>query len=342
MQYNLSSSTPLRRDLPAGSAAHIRAEGVTVTLGDRRVLSDVDVVVSAGSRLAVVGENGRGKTTLLHVLARLITPDAGTVTRVGTLALAEQHMPFRRGVTVGSLIETAIADSLEALAALDAATDAMARGVPGADEAYAAALDTAIQLDAWDADRRVDVALAELDACTDRERPLATLSVGQRYRVRLACVLGARLDILLLDEPTNHLDAAGVAFLTDQLSSHPGGVALVSHDRVLVRDVATPFLDLDPSRDGRPRVYAGGYDVWLEGRRRDRERWSRSTPISRRNEPSWFARPSVRVRACSPGGAARRATASTSEQRGRPASSRRSTGGRQPWRSIRSPCPSPR
>ena len=58
MQYNLSSSTPLRRDLPAGSAAHIRAEGVTVTLGDRRVLSDVDVVVSAGSRLAVVGENG--------------------------------------------------------------------------------------------------------------------------------------------------------------------------------------------------------------------------------------------------------------------------------------------
>ena len=159
--------------------------------------------------------------------------------------------------------------------ALDEATTALAEGRPGADDAYAAALDAATRLDAWDAQRRIDVALAGLDACTDRDRPLATLSVGQRYRVRLACLLGARFDLLLLDEPTNHLDAASLAFLTARLREHPGGVVLVTHDRALLKDVATEFLDLDPSADGLPRRYAGGYAGWQEGRRRDYENWVR-------------------------------------------------------------------
>ena len=84
--------------------------------------------------------------------------------------------------------------------------------------------------------------------------------MGQRYRVRLACVLGARPDLLLLDEPTNHLDAVSLAFLTERLREHTGGLAIVSHDRALLRDVAGEFLDLDPSSDGRPRLYHGGYD----------------------------------------------------------------------------------
>ncbi|WP_211588921.1 ABC transporter ATP-binding protein [Allorhizocola rhizosphaerae] len=71
--------------VPAGDSAHIRAQGVAVTRGPRRVLHDVSVTVSARSRIAVVGENGRGKTTLLHVLAGLIPPDEGTV-----------HQPPRR------------------------------------------------------------------------------------------------------------------------------------------------------------------------------------------------------------------------------------------------------
>ena len=156
---------------------------------------------------------------------------------------------------------------------LDAATESLGAGAPGADDRYADALERATALDAWDADRRVDVALAGLRACTDRERKLRTLSVGQRYRVRLACVLGANPDLLLLDEPTNHLDAAGLAFLTASLREHRGGVAVVTHDRALLRDVATSFLDLDPSEDGRPRLYAGGYEGWVEGRRADRARW---------------------------------------------------------------------
>ncbi|MEW1928328.1 ABC-F family ATP-binding cassette domain-containing protein [Streptomyces sp. NPDC088360] len=257
----------------AGGSAHVRAEGLTVTRGSRRVLHDVSLTVSARSRIAVVGENGRGKTTLLHVLAGLITPDEGAVHRAGTIGLARQELSARDGETVGTLTSQALAASLAALAALDEAALALAEGDTAADDRYADALDAATRLDAWDAERRVDVALDALGACADRDRPLSTLSVGQRYRVRLACLLGARHDVLLLDEPTNHLDADGLDFLTRRLREHDGGLAVVSHDRALLRDVANRFLDLDPSRDKKPRLYAGGYDAWQEARRRERERW---------------------------------------------------------------------
>ncbi|MFI8932623.1 ABC-F family ATP-binding cassette domain-containing protein [Streptomyces sp. NPDC053474] len=267
--------TPETPSLPveAGGSAHVRAEGVTVTRGARHVLHGVSVTVPARARLAVVGENGRGKTTLLHVLAGLIAPDEGSVHRAGTIGLARQELAVPDGATVGTLTSQALAASLAALAALDAATHALAEGHPGADDRYAAALDAATRLDAWDAERRVDVALAALGAPADRERPLDTLSVGQRYRVRLACLLGAHHDVLLLDEPTNHLDADGLDFLTRELREHAGGLAVVSHDRALLRDVADRCLDLDPTRDGRPRLYAGGYDAWQDARRRERERW---------------------------------------------------------------------
>ncbi|MEJ8281616.1 ABC-F family ATP-binding cassette domain-containing protein [Pseudonocardia spirodelae] len=247
---------------------------MSVTRGARPVLTDVSLTVAARSRLAIVGENGRGKTTLLHVLAGVLTPDLGTVTRVGTVALLRQDLPAGDGETVGTLTGRAVAASHAALAGLDAATAALVTGEPGADDRYAAALDAATRLDAWDAERRVDFALDTLGACTDRVRPLATLSVGQRHRVRLACLLGARPDVLLLDEPTNHLDAAGLEFLTASLRAHPGGIAVVSHDRALLDDVAGTVCDLDPTRDGRPRTTAGGPAAAQEARRRELARWA--------------------------------------------------------------------
>lgn len=241
--------------------------------GDREILTGLDLTVSAGSRLAVVGENGSGKTTLLHVLAGTLPPDRGVLRRTGTVTLLEQALEAEDNRTVGDLINESLSQEKAALAALDAAGEAMARDEPGADEAFTHALEWATSLDAWDGERRIDTALAGLSACSDRTRSLASLSVGQRYRVRLAVVLGSSTDILLLDEPTNHLDAQSLVFLTEQLRARPGGFALVSHDRALLHDVADEFLDLDPSRDGRPRNYSGGYLGWVEGKRRDREKW---------------------------------------------------------------------
>jgi macrolide transport system ATP-binding/permease protein len=259
------------RHRPPLRTAHVRAVDVHLARGGRPVLRGLDLVASPGDRIAVVGENGRGKSTLLAVLAGTLAPDRGEVHRAGGLGVADQTIPAGGGRTVGDLVDLELAGARAALRALDTAAAALAGGDPG--DSYADALATAEALDAWDADRRVDVALAALGAVDDRARPLPTLSVGQRHRVRLACLLGARHDVLLLDEPTNHLDAAGLDHLTAALRAHPGVVVVVSHDRVLLADVATTVLDLDPSIDGRPRTYGGGWAGHLAGRDAERARW---------------------------------------------------------------------
>ena len=113
------------------------------------MLSGADVTVSAGSRLAIVGDNGRGKTTLLHVLAGILKPDSGVVTQVGSLVLVKQDMATEDDRTVGDLIAEATAPSRAALQALDVASAALATGEDAAD-AYSAALEAARLLDAWD------------------------------------------------------------------------------------------------------------------------------------------------------------------------------------------------
>ena len=257
----------------AGASAHIALSEVSLSRGALRVLSDVDLAISATSRVALVGENGRGKTTLLHVLAGLLEPDSGTVERAGSCALAEQEFVTAGRRTVGDAVHEAVAESVAALRALDEATADLAASADGADERYAAALALVDSLDAWDAERRVRIALEALDASFAWDRRLDTLSVGQRYRVRLACLLGGSADILLLDEPTNHLDQAGLAFLTAQLRARSGGVVVVTHDRALLADVIDTIVDLDPSLDDRPRVYGGGLEGYRAGRRTERARW---------------------------------------------------------------------
>ncbi|MGO2748242.1 ABC-F family ATP-binding cassette domain-containing protein [Microbacterium sp.] len=258
---------------PARHRAQLTASDVSLMRGATSVLNHVDVVLTARSRVAIVGENGRGKSSLLHVLAGTLLPDSGVVQRIGTLGLAEQEMTASDSRTVGQAVAEAIAEPLAALAALDVAAQALADRKDGAATEYAAMLELAGALDAWDAERRVQIALDALNAVTEMARLLADLSVGQRYRVRLACLLGAEDDFLLLDEPTNHLDRSGLEFLTAQLRARSGGVVIVSHDRALLSDVADTIIDLDPTPDDRPRVYGSGYTGYREGRLAERERW---------------------------------------------------------------------
>lgn len=259
--------------VPARSRAQIVASDVSVAFGSVPIFTGVDLVVTPSSRVAIVGENGRGKSTLLHVLAGTLQPDDGHVSRIGTLGLAEQELSTADARTVGEVVSEAIADSLTALDELDSASAALANGQPNAGERYAVALRQAEALDAWDVERRVRVALEALDAEPNWSRRLSELSVGQRYRVRLACLIGSEDDFLLLDEPTNHLDRDALDFLTSRLKERKGGVVVVSHDRVLLSDIAETIIDLDPTSDDRPRVYGGGYEGYLHGRRAERERW---------------------------------------------------------------------
>ena len=266
----MSTSSVVR----ARARAQLAATGVHVARDGRQVLTDVSLTVVPGVRLGVVGENGRGKSTLLHVLAGRLDPDQGSIVRVGSLGLAEQEIAVAATATVGDLVDIELRDVRAALAAFEHASAALADGSAGAEDAFARALADVELLDAWDADRRVDLALEALGAVTDRARPLSSMSVGERYRVRLAGLLGAQHDLLLLDEPTNHLDVAGLEFLADALVRSSSAVVLVSHDRRLLADVATDILDLDPSQDGRPQRYGDGYAGYVAGRAAALDRWA--------------------------------------------------------------------
>ncbi|MBO9554780.1 ATP-binding cassette domain-containing protein [Cellulomonas sp.] len=239
----------------AGAAdVQLVADGVTFGYPGHPVLDAVDLVVSAGDRIGLVGENGAGKTTLLKVLAGDLVPSRGSVRRVGSLAVVDQELDVSGDETIGSMVAGA-------LSTVRAASEALASAVDEFDHesgdlaALGAAMHRYEHLAAWDADRRIDEALTRFGAPRDHDRRLAELSVGERYRVRLACRLGERADLLLLDEPTNHLDAAGIEHLTVQLQRWPGALVIVTHDRRLLDDVMTAILDLDPAMDGRPALY---------------------------------------------------------------------------------------
>jgi macrolide transport system ATP-binding/permease protein len=235
-------------------AVHLTATDLWFAHPGREVLRGAALRVGVGDRLGVVGENGSGKTTLLRLLIGELAPSAGTIRRHGSVASVGQEMVAAPAATIGTLVE----ESLAGLRLIAAELDRVSREFDhetGNLADLSAVLARAEHLAVWDADHRVEVALSRLGAPSDPSRRLDTLSVGERYRVRLACRLAERTDILALDEPTNHLDDAGIDFLTAEVLGWRGAVLIVTHDRQLLDDVVTAVLDLDPSVDGRPALY---------------------------------------------------------------------------------------
>jgi len=266
------------------------------------VFEHLDFRVSRGMRIGVVGENGTGKSTLLALLAGSLQPSKGSIKRKGSLAIVEQELDTVPGQTIGDLVQSALREVRQVAAELEAAAERLQSESSGCktennavilrqgadatqnaesraeidaeNEQLANLLARAEQLRSWDADRRLDEALTRLGAPRDLERPMATLSVGERYRVRLACRLAESADFLLLDEPTNHLDQAAIEYLTAQLLRWPGGVVLVTHDRELLDDVATAIFDLNPSIDCRPVLYGKpGYESYRRAKDAALRRW---------------------------------------------------------------------
>jgi ATPase subunit of ABC transporter with duplicated ATPase domains len=253
----------------------LRARGVGVSHGAVTVLQGIDLAVGPGDRVAVLGANGVGKTTLLRVLAGELAPETGTVVRSPATA-SVVHVPqepgVRPGETLGGYLARRTGVAL-AQAALDAATAALAAAERGADDRYAAALEAWLALGGADLDERA-VAVADrlaLPTAGLLDRGAAALSGGQSARLRLAAVLLVRADVLLLDEPTNDLDTDGLAALEDLATGYPGGLVVVSHDREFLARTVTRVLELDEfSRGGT--AYGGGWEAYLAERTAARTR----------------------------------------------------------------------
>ena len=151
---------------------------------------------------------------------------------------------------------------------LDAATAALSDGAhssPGADEAYAVALERWLGLGAADLDERAAAVTTELGLDVELDRRVTALSGGQAARAGLASLLLSRYDVLLLDEPTNDLDLPGLAMLEDFVLAGRAGTVLVSHDRRFLERTVDRVLELDLAQH-QVHLYGGGYAAYLAER----------------------------------------------------------------------------
>jgi ATPase subunit of ABC transporter with duplicated ATPase domains len=252
----------------------LAARNLTVIRGAHVVLDGIDLLVDGTSRIGVLGRNGAGKTTLLRCLAGLELPTSGTVERsppnldVGYLA---QEPDPRPGETTAAYLRrrTGLAEAETAMqAALRAVGD---HPGPRELEAYDDALARFLALGGDDHDTRAPRVLADvgLDPAV-LDTALERLSGGQRVKAGLAAILLARFGVLLLDEPTNNLDFDGLARLERFLAGEDRPVVLVSHDRAFLSAATTQIAELD-LHSRRLTQYGGGYDAYVEERRRRRE-----------------------------------------------------------------------
>jgi ATPase subunit of ABC transporter with duplicated ATPase domains len=254
--------------------SRLAALNVSFSYGNQVVLDDVSLTLGPGDRLGIVAPNGVGKSTLLRILSGELDPDSGSV--IGsppatTVLRLSQEPDIRPGETLAEQLarRTQVA---AAQADLDAAADALARGEPGADDAYDEALQRWLALGGADLPERMAATTAELgldQALLDRDA--GQLSGGQQARLGLAAVLLAQPDILLLDEPTNDLDDAGLALLERHLLRLRAGLALVSHDRALLSAVTSQILELDEFTR-HASLFAGGWDAYVAERELARRR----------------------------------------------------------------------
>ena len=254
----------------------LAATDITIHRGADAILERVSLAVTPGSRIGVVGPNGRGKTTLLRALAGLEPLDGGSVTR-NPLTLRVGYLPQERDLvpeeTLASYLarRTGVGEAEAELATLEAALESDL----SAAEPHAEALERFLALGgaAFEARARGVIADVGLDAPLDR--PAGALSGGEKGRAALASILLARFDVFLLDEPTNDLDFAGLDLLERFLLSVQGGVVLVSHDRALLDRTVNRIVELE-SGTQRVHHYAGGWSEFEAAREHGRAEHERA------------------------------------------------------------------
>ncbi len=239
----------------------LRLEKASLAFGHRPLLEQVNMDVRSGERVCLLGRNGEGKSSLLHLFTGQIQPDSGIAW-------------IRPGTRVAYLAQEVAVDST------DEVFDIVAGGLPGVgklltDYHHAAAelahtdnpatarrlADLQHQIDSangWQLELTVNTVLTRLSL--DGTAKMQELSGGRRRRVMLARALVSDPQVLLLDEPTNHLDIEAITWLEDFIAEYRGALLFISHDRAFVRRLATRIVELDR---GRLTSWPGNYDAYV-------------------------------------------------------------------------------
>lgn len=239
----------------------ITLDNVSLAFGLEPLLDQIKFQINKGERVCLIGRNGAGKSSLLKVLEGTLLPDTGTVWRKPNLKLAylAQDLPQDISMTVYEYVSEGLAETGRLLVAYHALLQKMNTDHSDALLSKLDQLQHEIEAsNGWHFDRDIATTLTRLGLNGDQ--PLSALSGGWQRRAALAKALVSSPDLLLLDEPTNHLDIEAIQWLENQLLNSGCGLLFITHDRALLKRLATRIIELDR---GQLTSWPGDYDNFL-------------------------------------------------------------------------------
>ena len=261
----------------------ISVEGLTVEFGVKPLFLDASFVVNDRDRIALVGKNGAGKSTMLKILCGKQQPTSGTVAVPNdyTIGYLPQVMILQDDTTVREEARKAFAKITELKEKIDELNRQLAERTDYESEAYMALVEKFTQeherymmMGGDNYEAEIERTLTGLGFLrTDFDRPTNEFSGGWRMRIELAKILLQKPDVLLLDEPTNHLDIESIQWLEQQLSQSSRAVVLVSHDRAFINNVTNRTLEISC---GKVIDYKVKYDEYVKLRAERREQQIRA------------------------------------------------------------------
>ena len=232
----------------------ISVEGLKVEFGVKPLFTDVSFVVNDRDRIALVGKNGAGKSTMLKILCGLQQPTSGMVSVPNdvTIGYLPQVMKLQDNTTVREETRKAFADNTKIAARLKKMEQEMADRTDYESDSYSKLVEQFSQeherymmMGGENYEAEIERTLTGLGFTRDDfERPTKEFSGGWRMRIELAKILLKKPDVLLLDEPTNHLDIESIQWLEQFLVQSSSAVVLVSHDRAFINNVTNRTLEI--------------------------------------------------------------------------------------------------
>lgn len=237
---------------------------VTKKFGPHVVLDGVNFALDANERVAVIGKNGGGKSTLMKIIAGLCEIDEGRIiTQNGlNIQMLAQTPKFDENLSVKDALRRELAEIYAALSEYDAISSEIA--AQPENKELLARQDELIKFieakDGWQIDNKIEQVLQNFGLKIYENRSVCTLSGGEIRRVALGALVLKKPDVLLLDEPTNHLDVYMVKFLEEMLLSSKQTIVFISHDRYFIDRLATRSIELE---EGKISNFDGGYENYL-------------------------------------------------------------------------------
>ena len=230
----------------------------------KQIFDGLNFHIQEGERVAIIGQNGCGKSTLMKLAIGIEEPDEGKVIKDSSIEIAmlSQMPKFKDGATVKEAIEEELSSLKDAQKRYKELSQAIAKNpddktILKEHEEIAAFLD---HHNAWDLSNKIERALQEFKLKELEDRLVSSLSGGEQRRVALASLILKKPDLLLLDEPTNHLDVYMVEFLEEILLKEKFTLLFISHDRYFIDHIATRIVEVE---DLKLVNYQGGYKNYL-------------------------------------------------------------------------------